>query len=107
MRLKTAEEFCKSRVCPSADTLLAFHYAELIFAEMRSVASHLGGCEFCSAELHLLTSFPPAKANCYQTVEMPFALRQLAEVLLGGKQTEFRLLENLLYGDEQLTLKNA
>jgi hypothetical protein len=107
MRLKPAEEFCKSRICPSAETLLAFHCAELIFAEMRSISSHLARCEFCSAELHLLTSFPQAEANYNQTAEMPFALRQLAEALLGGKQTEFRLLENLLYGDEQLTLKNA
>jgi hypothetical protein len=107
MVLKTAPEFCKSGACPSAETLLRFDSADLFFAETMSVSAHLVECEFCSTELYFLNNFPQAEANCGQASEIPFALRQLAEALLGGRQTEFRLLENLLYGNEQLTLKNA
>lgn len=107
MYLRTAENFYKSGVCPSAEELLAFHFAELSLPEMMTVSSHLERCEFCAAELHFLTSVPQVEANYNQPTEMPPALRQLAEALLGGKQSEFRLLENLLPGSEQLTLKNA
>ncbi len=107
MVLKTAPKFCKSGVCPSAATLLRFNSDDLFFAEMLSVSAHLAECEFCSAELYFLTKFPQTESDCDQAPEIPSALKQLAETLLGGRETEFRLLEKLLYGNEQLTLKNA
>lgn len=107
MVLKTAPKFCKSGVCPSAATLMRFNGDDLFFAEMLSVSAHLAECDFCSAELYFLTQFPQTESNCSPAPEIPSALKQLAEALLGGKETESRLLDNLLYGNEQLTLKNA
>lgn len=105
---KTVAEFCKSGICPSAETLLRFDGSELFLAEMMTVSAHLAECEFCSTELYFLTSFPlNEKTDCGQTPKMPFALNQLAEALLGGRETEFRHLDNLLYSNEQLTLKDA
>jgi hypothetical protein len=106
MDLKTAKYFCKSGVCPSAESLLAFADAELTQTEMFYISAHLSLCDFCSAELHFLTSFPQSEAKC-EKAEIPFALKQLAEALLCGARTEFQLLEELISNTEQLTLKNA
>jgi hypothetical protein len=106
MDLKTAKYFCKSGVCPSAESLLAFADADLIQQEMFFISTHISSCDFCCAELHFLTSFPQLEAKC-EKAAIPFALKQLAEALLCGKQAEFQLLEELLNNTEQLTLKNA
>ena len=108
MFVKTVAEFCKSGTCPSAETLLRYDGSDLSLAEMMNVSAHLAECEFCSTELYFLTSFPLSEEPvCGQAPKMPFALKQLAEALLGGRETEFRQLENLLYSNEQLTLKDA
>lgn len=106
MDLTTAKYFCKSGVCPTAESLLAFANAELTQPEMFFISAHLTSCDFCSAELHFLTSFPPAEAKC-EEAEIPFALKQLAEALLCSKQTGFQVLEDLLNGSEQLKLNTA
>ncbi|MDQ4120866.1 MAG: hypothetical protein M3209_05425 [Acidobacteriota bacterium] len=107
MFVKTVAEFCKSEICPSAETLLGFESAELFFAEMMGVSAHLAECEFCLTELYFLTNFPQTESNCEPAPEIPSALKQLAEALLGDAQSEFRLLNILLSGNEQLTFKNA
>lgn len=85
---------------------MAFADAELTQPEMFFISAHLTLCDFCAAELHFLTSFPPLDAKC-EKAEIPFALKQLAEALLCGTQKEFKLLEDLISNTEQLTLKNA
>jgi hypothetical protein len=113
MRPKITTSFCKSGVCPSAEKLLAFYRLEqMTKADSQCVSRHLAECEFCDAELHLLATYPPTEekfyqADEYQADDMPLALRQLAEVLLGGRPAEYRLLNQLLCDKEILTLKNA
>lgn len=107
MKSKSKKRFCKSGRCPASETLLAFHNDEISLIEMRGVAAHLRKCEFCSAELHFLISCPPLEANCGKAEDIPPALLELAEALLGGKQKEYRLLYELLNGKEFLMLKNA
>ncbi len=106
MSNKKAATFCKREVCPSAEKLLAFHRSELSKTAMRETTNHLCECEFCSTELYFLAVHPPAEETSFES-EMPAALRQLAEVLLGGKQKEYRLLNQLLGEKEFLTLKSA
>ena len=106
MRSKIAPEFCKCEVCPSAEVLLSFHRAKLSGAKTQNVSEHLSECDFCSAELYLLANFPPTEEKCTEA-EMPKALRELAGALLGGKQKEFNLLNELLDTKEFLSFKNA
>lgn len=107
MVLETASKFCKYKSCPSAEKLLRFNEGELLFAEMKNIAAHLDDCEFCSSELYFLLNFPQTETNACYAMEIPPALKQLAEVLLGGKQKEFSLLKKLLPENEQTSLKNA
>jgi hypothetical protein len=110
MRVKKAATFRKNKTCPATEILLAFHHAETANRDARKISSHLEKCEFCSAELYFLGKYPPTteideKSN--QLTEMPPALKQLAEALLGGKQTEFRLLAELFKNREIAVLKKA
>ena len=107
MNSKSAQMFYKSGACPSSQTLLAFYNDEILIPEMRGISSHLRKCEFCETELYFLTSFAGEEDNDEQTTEIPAALRELAEALLGGKQNEFRLLKQLLNPQEYLSLKSA
>jgi hypothetical protein len=95
MSQKTAAHFCKRGVCPTAETLLGFHRAELSATKARCVSEHLTECEFCCAEFDFLTAYPPNEEKI-TNAEMPSALRDLAEALLGGRQGEFRLLDKML-----------
>lgn len=85
--------FVKQQGCPSSGTLSAYGAGTLSFLARPGVAGHLAACEFCGAELALL-SLPRAVANerleeppsdpSAVTVAppVPLALRLLAESLL-------------------------
>lgn len=54
---------------------------------------HLLECDFCEAELQLLTHYePPGKGEC-KAPEIPINLRILAESLLGKRARERRQSE--------------
>ena len=72
--------FGKKRRCPSSDLLLSYHQYDLSAEQTSRVASHLAICDFCAAELQLLSRYPPAQELCERT-PMPGALRALAEAL--------------------------
>lgn len=73
--------FCKQKTCPSAEVLLLYHEAGLTWEKRLEVAAHLAACDFCGAEMQLLSKHPPS--NVYgETVKMPLHLRRLAEALL-------------------------
>ena len=98
--------FCKCKSCPSANLLLSYSTQKAAKNEVAAVIWHLGECEFCHAELHFLR----AHAAIEETVklpEMPFQLRQLAEVLLGGKQLEFNALRHLFGASEPISRRNV
>jgi hypothetical protein len=73
--------FRKRASCPSSQTLLAFHRSHLGCENDAGIETHLVNCDFCNAELQLLT-LHLSDSEEYAFVEMPTALRRLAESLL-------------------------
>lgn len=76
--------FCKRKTCPAAEMLLRYHAAVLAPTAERVVAAHLAECDFCGAELFLLTKYPPLSLPCYTPLPMPESLNRLIVTLLGG-----------------------
>jgi hypothetical protein len=72
------------------------------------VASHLDECDFCGAELQLLTEHAPAEEEECAISDMPLNLRWLAKSILS---TDLLSLEESLagtaYEKERLTLTDA
>jgi hypothetical protein len=57
------------------------------------IESHLASCDFCSAELQLLTRYRSETAEKYSFAEMPAQLRRLAEDLLTRGTPPFKRFE--------------
>src|SRR5205085_9150600 len=74
--------FCKRKTCPTAELLLLYHDAVLARTFTREVAAHLAACDFCAAELYLLSKFPPLSLPNYAPVVIPAPLYRLAKELL-------------------------
>lgn len=74
-------EFEKGRQCPSSEVLLSYRQPDLTRGQTSQVASHLDRCEFCSAELQLLSKYPSTRES-HESPPMPENLRALAEALL-------------------------
>jgi hypothetical protein len=78
--------FAKQHGCPTSAALQAYGADTLSFLARPGVAAHLAACEFCGAELSLLTQ--PARAVERPEVEpppppaMPLALRLFAQSAL-------------------------
>jgi hypothetical protein len=85
MKISNVTAFCKLPTCPSAEVLLAFSSQSLDTAKYRSVFEHLGRCEFCCAEFHMLADHPfEADREC-PFDEIPIHLKLLAESILFGE----------------------
>lgn len=87
--------FGKKRDCPSS-----FELADLVAGEFDGVnglriASHLGSCDFCVAELEFYSHYPPGEA-IEPTRPMPGPLRELAEALLARNTIHISRLKYLL-----------
>ncbi|HYG80471.1 MAG TPA: hypothetical protein VD861_08800 [Pyrinomonadaceae bacterium] len=104
----SAIAFCKRASCPSSETLLLYRACGLEAERMVWVASHLGQCDFCGAELQLLTEHAPPgpEEECVITA-MPANLRWLAETLLGAVPLSLESLAEPAYEKERLTLTDA
>jgi hypothetical protein len=70
------------------------------------VASHLDECDFCGAELQLLSEHEPAVEEDCALGAMPPHLRWLAESLLSAK-LNLESLAGTIYEKERLTLTDA
>ena len=97
--------FRKLRTCPRTETLLNFS------ARARRggrVAEHVESCDFCGAEVQLLSRHaPPAAALPFAALAMPAPLRRLAEdILAEPSYNRARFAESLLE-IERLTLTDA
>jgi hypothetical protein len=93
MNKRKNNRFCKQKNCPATEVLADFardkrDKDEIYFYRNNFIREHLKRCEFCSAELQFLTTFKPSEDKCLPPPEIPFALRQLAEIMLGSKQTQ-------------------
>jgi hypothetical protein len=73
--------FFKSAVCPSSQLLLAYQESRLNRDQMNRVKSHLAYCDFCNAELQLLSRHRIGEEE-FRIAEIPVQLRWLAERLL-------------------------
>jgi hypothetical protein len=105
MLTRPVNSFRKTLACPSDHDLLEFHLTDLPINQMRIVKEHLGQCEFCSAEMHLLESFPQADLCCCdETAVLPAALRRLAEALMGRGAPSLRALYEI--APERETVKH-
>lgn len=82
MRSFSTATFCKLRTCPTSEALLLYHDATPARETDREVADHLTACDFCGAELHLLSKFPPRAVTVYQPVRIPWHIYRLAKDLL-------------------------
>jgi hypothetical protein len=85
MRVKSTATFCKRAACPSAETLLYFQAKRLNKTLKARVISHLNQCDFCRAELHLLSHNDLAEVSCPQTTEIPKRLRKLVESIFNDR----------------------
>ncbi len=77
--------FQKGAGCPSSHTLLAYRRACLHSNEVSQIKAHLGTCDFCNAELQLLSRHHD-DSETYAVAEMPQSLRLFAERLLSRSE---------------------
>jgi hypothetical protein len=107
MRTSSITVFCKQAVCPSAETLVYYHTLRLAQDEAAMVQEHLSCCEFCGAELKLLSTHAPLDEE-YRGAEIPAHLRSLAEALMGKAELSHIVsLPDISYERERLTLTDA
>lgn len=107
MRTQRVTVFCKQATCPSAETLLSFRALDIAREQAEWITEHLDSCEFCCAELLLLSDHEATEEE-YSATEIPAHLRSLAEALLGQASLSgiVSLSENS-YEKERLTLTDA
>ncbi|MDT4895769.1 MAG: hypothetical protein QOH25_846 [Acidobacteriota bacterium] len=103
----SAITFCKRATCPSSEILLSYRTCGLAAERMVWVAAHLDECDFCGAELQLLTEHAPAPAEECALADMPPHLRWLAESLLSASLLNLESLAGPVYEKERLTLTDA
>ena len=103
MRSSRTAGFRKLRTCPQSEKLLTH-----CRSARPSLAAHLASCDFCGAEMQLLSHFPPpANALPFVALPMPDGLQRLAqEILAEPSQNRARFAESLLE-IERLTLTDA
>ncbi|HEX8719344.1 MAG TPA: hypothetical protein VF736_01760 [Pyrinomonadaceae bacterium] len=98
--------FRKLRTCPHTETLLRFRAD----APAERVAEHVRTCDFCGAEVQLLSRHaPPADALPFAApyAAMPEHLRRLAQDLLTEPSHNRARFAESLMEIERLTLTDA
>src|SRR5205807_8942346 len=82
MAQSSVKKFCKTSACPSSQMLLRYRRCQLAIKDLDAIEIHLRNCEFCGAELQLLTRHR-IDMSSDRLVEMPAQLRSFAEDLFG------------------------
>ena len=106
-RCTSTASFCKLRTCPTSETLLLYHDAALARDATGEVTEHLSACDFCGAELHLLSRFPPAGPPLIRPARMPWPLYRLAKDLFAASARAAERAAARLYDPDRLTLTDA
>ena len=99
--------FCKHKTCPSAEMLLGYTRATLGRELRQQMSAHLAACDFCDAEMYLLSKFPPTGAVTCPAVTIPRSLYRLAKDLLSVSTTAAGRAVEILYERERLSLTDA
>ena len=97
--------FRKLRTCPRTETLLTFSASG---RGVGRVAEHVEECDFCSAEVQLLSrhASPAATLPC-AALALPEPLRRLAEDILAEPSYNRARFAESLIEIERLTLTDA
>ena len=109
MRSASATVFCKQKTCPATEQLWLFAETSLTQEAEVEIGEHLAACDFCSAEVQLLSRHTPVAIHyCPAPGEIPAHMRRLVEDLMAIKQagSAERLVETI-YEREGLTLTDA
>lgn len=101
--------FRKRRSCPPSEMLLEHARRALGGERAERLSRHLDACDFCGAEMNLLSRFPPSTTNALPFVasELPEHLRRLAVDMLLRATTEPVPVTEALLEIERLTLTDA
>ena len=91
----SAQEFCKTTLCPSSEKLLRYRRRRLPIKDRHAISAHLRSCDFCSAEIELLKRHRN-EAEELRTAEMPSHLRRVAESVLGNSGQELWRIAELI-----------
>ena len=81
---QTQLTFRKTAACPASAKLLSYRSKKVSRKDATRIEQHLGGCEFCNAELPLLAHHTPTRGRA-RSPEIPMNLRILAESILCPK----------------------
>ena len=91
--------------------LLLYGQSTLARGARSRVRAHLADCDFCGAEIHLLTRHAARvqaqAANLPETVAIPAGLHRLALDLLAEPSRTLTILAELIFERERLTLTDA
>jgi hypothetical protein len=87
--------------------LVSYTRATLAREVRQQLAAHLDACDFCDAELYLLSKFPPTGATVCPSAKIPFALYRLAKDLLSVSTNAAGRAVEILYERERLSLTDA
>ena len=91
----------KLRTCPRTEALLTFSAGG---RGVGSVAEHVESCDFCGAEVQLLSRHAPAAATLpFAALTMPEPLRRLAEDILSDPSYDRARFAESLMEVERLT----
>ena len=108
MRSSSTARFRKLRTCPSTEALLLHGQTASTGGRRDTVAAHLSACDFCGAEMQLLSHFPPpATALPFVALEIPRALLRLAEDLMDEPTLRRARFVESIQEIERLTLTDA
>jgi hypothetical protein len=92
--------FRKLRTCPRTETLLTFSAGGAV----GRVAEHVEECDFCGAQVQLLSRHaPPAAALPFAALALPEPLRRLAEDILAEPSYDRARFAESLMEIERLT----
>jgi hypothetical protein len=103
MGARSTAAFRKLKTCPTSETLLLYGESALAVAAAGPLAAHLSVCDFCDAELQLLSRFPAAGPPQGVPAKMPWALYRLAKELFA--LSTFAV--EVAYERDSLTLTDA
>jgi hypothetical protein len=99
--------FRKRKTCPSSQVLLLYCDATLLVAARPIIAEHVSSCDFCGAELQLISKYTPRGAATFQPVRVPWHLYRLAKDLLAFSANDLARSVGALYETSNFSLTDA
>lgn len=99
--------FRKRKTCPSSEILLLYSDSALVAAARPIIAEHVAGCDFCGAELQLLSKFAPRTPAVFQPARVPWHLYRLAKDLLALSANDLARSVGALYEAGNFSLTDA